>query len=171
MFVLLDATIRVSFAWHLTKNSLKKKRLLLPLPYLDYAFQLQGFCSQFVCDYIIIIAHTTPFTCLRITTSKLNNFKETKIWKLQKCNNIQKFFSKATQKMEICMKSISVNYSKKTQMSITAFTKRTIRDFYPVVFRNSLPVDDILSNSLLANYLSNSVLDLPSMNLFLLKKL
>ena len=69
------------------------------------------------------------------------------------------------------MKSILINYKKKTLTSMTTFTHRTMRDFYPLVYKNSQLMNHILSDSSLAHYSPNSPLDLQCLNLFLLKKI
>lgn len=81
------------------------------------------------------------------------------------------FFSKAPQKIKNLHKNYPNQLLEKKLTSMTAFTQRTIKDFYPVVFRNSQLVSHMLSDSLLVHYLPYSLLDLYCMNLFLLKKI
>ena len=72
----------------------RKQLKKMSTPNLDHAFQVQDFCSNFVCDYIIITAHTATFACLRITnyTLKLHycflstkNYGHNEYWFRQAC--------------------------------------------------------------------------------------
>lgn len=69
----LPFSVGCNFVMHFRKQLKKMSK-----PNLDHAFQVQDFCSNFVCDYIIIIitTHTATFACLRITnyTLKLPHF-------------------------------------------------------------------------------------------------
>ena len=83
-------SVGCNFVMHFRKQ-LKK----MSMPNLDHAFQVRDFCSNFVCDYIIIITtHTATFACLRITnyTLKLQhcflstkNYGHNEYWFRQAC--------------------------------------------------------------------------------------
>ena len=121
-------------------------------PNLDHAFQVQDFCSNFVCDYIIIIitTHTATFACLRITNYTLKlphfflltkNYGHNEYWLSGKLVGVPPWLSachhRAQQKYTI-LKNMSTSTKIKINPSKMTFfcsylTSRTSHLLFPVV--------------------------------------
>ena len=138
-------SVGCNFVMHFRKQ-LKK----MSMPNLDHAFQVQDFCSNFVCDYIIIITtHTATFACLRITnyTLKLHhcflstkNYGHNEYWFRQACWGTPPVVGLSTKRqVEIHDTQQHVNFYKdKKTLPKWAFcsylTSRTSHLLFPVVY-------------------------------------
>ena len=138
-------SVGCNFVMHFRKQ-LKK----ISMPNLDHAFQVQDFCSNFVCNYIIIITtHTATFACLRITnyTLKLHhcflstkNYGHNEYWFRQACWGTPRL--SACQHRDKWKYTILNNMSTSTKIKKTlpkwAFcsylTSRTSHLLFPVVY-------------------------------------